>query len=400
MDDLPLRIGGAVLGSAVGDALGAAVEGLTAGQIAEHFGQLRDFSQIKVFYDEIKHRRDLDAARREQHLMRWRQPGLYTDDTQQSLLVIEVLLETGRADRHALAQRIRRCLEHRSDELPLGPFRGYGEGFRQVAANLLHGCDADRCAVDSAGNGAAMRIAPVGLYFHHDPLLAGMEAYDLSKLTHGDIRGRLCASAVAMAAAQLVGTDRLENPQRFLTQLGDLIHRLTESLRSRPEAVSSRDRTKAKQVIDALANLVEVIEEGYPVASAAVAGFASHIAGRRTPAEDAFCLCSVPVAFWHVLHHRDSLEEAVVSAVNAGGDADTIAAMTGGLAGALHGLRAIPGQLLAGLANHHQLELRASALAGDAGAIRHWQDFCRMELDLTLQERRRWASMIAELANV
>jgi poly(ADP-ribose) glycohydrolase ARH3 len=50
----------------------------------------------------------------------------------------------------------------------------------------------------------------------------------------------------------------------------------------------------------------------------------------------------VPTALYCFLSHAESFEDAVAYAVSLGGDTDSIAAMTGAIAGAYHGSRAIP----------------------------------------------------------
>jgi ADP-ribosylglycohydrolase len=395
MSDLEDRISGAMLTSAIGDALGAAVEGFTAERINDLYGSLRDFSQIRVFYDDLPHRDDLAASQKKFHFQRWRQPGLYTDDTQQALLLAEVLVEIGKADRAAYAERIRRGLELRCDELPFGPFRGHGEGFRQVMLNLLEGADANSAHIDSAGCGAAMRIAPVGLYFRDDPVRAGLEAVELSMLTHRDVRTLLSAAAVAVAVALAVTSPPIDDPEVFFDRVRTLTQQVRTGLSSYPLFAGKKAAALADQVTNALANLRPLLQSGYHKAAQAVAGFASECLHLAVPAEHSFCLCSVMMAFWHVLYHRDSLEEAVVSAVNAGGDADTIAAIAGAIAGALHGRSEIPPQWLANLVNREQIHLRAKALAGDSDARAQWQEFGRMELELTLAEHRRRVRVIA-----
>ena len=59
----------------------------------------------------------------------------------------------------------------------------------------------------------------------------------------------------------------------------------------------------------------------------------------------AYVLEALPAALWFFLAHRDDPAEAIVRAVNAGFDADTVAALTGSLAGALHGADALPAHL-------------------------------------------------------
>jgi ADP-ribosyl-[dinitrogen reductase] hydrolase len=73
-------------------------------------------------------------------------------------------------------------------------------------------------------------------------------------------------------------------------------------------------------------------------------------------------LDTLKAALWAVLH-RDSFEDAVVEIVNRGGDCDTVAAVTGTLAGALHGADAIPERWLASLVLRERLEKAADGLA-------------------------------------
>src|SRR5436305_10852270 len=84
------RVRGCLLGLAVGDALGAPLEGLSAQQIRAHYGQVVDF---------------VDGARAwKRKPYRWRMPGLYSDDTQQALALCDVLLESGHVDPERLAE--------------------------------------------------------------------------------------------------------------------------------------------------------------------------------------------------------------------------------------------------------------------------------------------------------
>jgi ADP-ribosylglycohydrolase len=66
---------------AVGDALGAPLEGLTAQQIRTHYGR------VKNYVDGVQ------AWKRKPY--RWRLRGLYSDDTQQALAICDVLLDSG-----------------------------------------------------------------------------------------------------------------------------------------------------------------------------------------------------------------------------------------------------------------------------------------------------------------
>src|SRR5664279_4266871 len=84
------RVRGSLLGLAVGDALGAPLEGLTAQQIRTHYGR------IKNYVDGVQ------AWKRKPY--RWRMRGLYSDDTQQALAICDVLLDFRRIDQDRLAE--------------------------------------------------------------------------------------------------------------------------------------------------------------------------------------------------------------------------------------------------------------------------------------------------------
>ena len=113
------RVRGCLLGLAVGDALGAPLEGLTTQQIKTHYGR------VKNYVDGVQ------AWKRKPY--RWRMRGLYSDDTQQALALCDNLLEFGRVDQRRLAESLprdgraqggvpRRPSRHRP-QLPPGPGR-------------------------------------------------------------------------------------------------------------------------------------------------------------------------------------------------------------------------------------------------------------------------------------
>src|SRR5919205_3545233 len=80
---------GCLLGLAVGDALGAPLEGLSAQQIRAHYDRVVDY---------------VDGVRAwKKKPYRWRLPGLYSDDTQQALALADVLLDHGRVEPDGLA---------------------------------------------------------------------------------------------------------------------------------------------------------------------------------------------------------------------------------------------------------------------------------------------------------
>jgi ADP-ribosylglycohydrolase len=390
------RVTGSVLAMAAADALGAVVEGFSSQRISDLFGQLRDFGQVKAFYESLDERADLSPKIVASHRQRWRMPGLYTDDTQQAMLLIESLVACGKANRHDYARRLVHCLEtNQREDLPLGLFRGYGPGFREVMKRLLSGQSPDATGLDSAGNGASMRIGPVGLFYAGSPMDAGRGAVEISLLTHRDSRAILASASVAMAVSMACVRVTIDSRKEFFKDLIRLVEALSQELAEHPTLSGPGQAELRQQYIEAMKNLEPHLPDSYSAAATVVSVYASQVSDMYLPAESPFCLCSVLMSLWHFLHYRDSLEEAIVSAVNEGGDADTIGAMTGAMIGALRGKLAIPANWLRALVNRKQLELRARALVERNLDLPGWESFCTMETTLTLQEMESRHKMLA-----
>src|SRR5437763_4630784 len=186
---LPLdRGGGGLLGLAMRDAPGAPVEGLSAHLILAHYGLVVDY---------------VDGSRAwKKKPYRWRRPGLYTDDTQQALALCDVLLECRRIDPDRLAALYLGLATPKGSYV--GAHRGVGRSFRQVLAELERGVPPRQSGQRSAGIGAAVRIAPVALYFGPDDRGAILDAVTAASLmTHRDVRSLTGALAVAHAVRHL-----------------------------------------------------------------------------------------------------------------------------------------------------------------------------------------------------
>lgn len=272
------RFVGCMLGVAVGDALGMVTEGMRPQQIAKRYGILRDFQSERYG------------------------PGRYTDDTQLTLAVAESLLACRGLDPADLGHRI-------AEWLPEA--RGAGAACTQAALLLRSGASWRESGIYSAGCGSAMRVAPIGLFRHGDVAALKADAIASSLITHTDPRAQAGAVAAACGVTLLVARTRPLDPQAWLAEIG----------------VSTRD-----------------VDET----------FASAVEGARTclalPTADAlerigtsgFVLETVPAALFLFAVFPDDFEGAVVAAVNAGGDTDSIAAMVGSFSGAYNGVDAIP----------------------------------------------------------
>jgi len=340
------RVRGCLLGMAIGDALGAPLEGLGAQQIRAHYQLVTDY---------------VDGARAwKKKPYRWRLPGLYSDDTQQALVLCDVVLELGRICPDRVAKVY---LDLATPEGGYaGAHRGVGRSFRQVLADLKRGVSPDRTGQASAGIGAAMRIAPLPLYFTDDPDALHEAVMAASLMTHRDIRSLSGALAVAHAVRRLiagagrdpsflfrVAADVAKGEERIAREAGGSVASLQAHGRSLSQAIANAEPLLDIPRERALAALAEEANRhgAEPVCRRATMGF--------PPACIPTCL--------YLLLTTDNFEEALTEVVNLGGDADSTGAILGALAGAHFGVDSIPTRWLEGLQNREGIEARALALA-------------------------------------
>lgn len=252
----------------------------------------------------------------------------FTDDTLMTIDVARSIIERGEVDSDDLVRRFLQSYD---------PARGYGPTTTRVLEEVRRGVSWREASARVAeggswGNGAAMRVVPVGLFYCSDPdgLVKATEL--CSSVTHAHrlaIEGaRLQARAVAMAAVTDPSElDRLE----FISAL-------------RRDATSDVYAGK-------LAKVEEFLREG------ATRG---QIISELGNGSEAFN--SVPTAIYLFLANAGDFQRTVVEAASLGGDADTIASMSGGIAGALLGSGGLTAGWLERLERRSELERLASDL--------------------------------------
>jgi ADP-ribosylglycohydrolase/Uma2 family endonuclease len=124
-------------------------------------------------------------------------PIRWTDDTQMAVSIVDELLEHGTIDCDRLATAFARRYE---------PWRGYGRGMHSLLPMLRDGGDwrvhtTRLFPGGSYGNGSAMRVAPLGVFFHDRPLEQVVaEAERSAEVTHAHPEARAGAAAVAVAS--------------------------------------------------------------------------------------------------------------------------------------------------------------------------------------------------------
>jgi ADP-ribosylglycohydrolase len=237
-------------------------------------------------------------------------PGAWrwSDDTAMALGVLEVLKRRGVVDPDDLAATFAR-------RYVAEPRRGYGHGARQLLGNVAKGLPWREQAValfrgeGSYGNGAAMRVAPIGAWFAGNLARVVEEALKSAEPTHAHPEG--AAGAVAVAVAAAVAFDG-----------GDGSAILDAAIAKTPPGAVRLGLVAAKELGPA-APLEEAV---------ARMGNGSQISAQDT----------VPLALWCAARHLDDYEQALRTIVSAQGDTDTNAAIVGGIVACKVGIAGIP----------------------------------------------------------
>ena len=292
---------GCLIGAAIGDGLGAWREGR---RIAEK----EDIASLAERVEELA----------------------YTDDTHMTIGVVESLIQSRGFDGEHMAQTFIKNYEAE-------PWRGYGPGPPRVFRVIKRGEPWDSAASKiyrggSFGNGAAMRVAPMGLLYSNNPAKLREIAYKSSPITHSHELGKEGAALQAYAVALALNTPSDEEIDReaFLLKLQNFAQTqlYKEKIANTKELLGEQDRAR---VVAVLGNGIEALN-------------------------------SVPTAIYCFLKQPKSYKDSVIYAISLGGDTDTIASMAGAILGAYLGIEAIPQEWRLKLENKAYIEDLAEKL--------------------------------------
>ena len=336
------RARGALYGLAIGDALGMPTQLLSRAEIVRRWGPLLP---------------GFEPAPPGHPIAGGMPAGAVTDDTEQAVLLARLLVKgRGTIDPHEFAAALtkwERAMAERGSLDLLGP------STKRAVAAILAGVPPEEAGATGTTNGAAMRIAPVGIAVPvalHDPIpevrLSTLvdRTVMASSVTHNT--GVALAGAAAVAAAVSAGVSGATIAEA--TALGIQAARIAAR---RGHWVAGADVAARIEWATGL------------VASHARAG------GEAEAAELIYTLVgtslatqeSVPAAFAVLAAVPADPWRACRMAASLGGDSDTIAAMTGAIAGACHGAGSFPPEAVAAI---DAQGLGLAALAGELLALR------------------------------
>src|SRR5579859_3123301 len=235
----------------------------------------------------------------------------YTDDTQMALSIFYILRKYRGIHQGHLAQSFVRRYN---------PHRKYGASMRGLFQDVHGGVpwrDAAQSLFDgqgSFGNGAAMRVAPVGGYFADDLPAVVDHARRSAEVTHAHPEGIAGGIAVAVAAA-IAWQSQNTRPEKqvFLSRIAELVPQ--SEVRSKIECAAQpgANWSSLQGVVAALGN------------------------GLHISAQD-----TVPFCLWCAGEFLDNYEQALWLTAKAGGDIDTNCAIVGGIVAMFTGIEGIP----------------------------------------------------------
>jgi ADP-ribosyl-[dinitrogen reductase] hydrolase len=247
------------------------------------------------------------------------EPGEWTDDTATALAFAESLLSCRGLDEADLMNRLLDW--HQSGAYSCtGSCFDIGNTTRDALMRFRETGDpiAGSTSEYSAGNGSLMRLSPAAVRYFHDRTRLAEIARRQSVVTHGAVEAvDACVAFADVLADAIIGTPKTD-------------------------LLKPRSRNVAPAVVDIIAgswrdkSRDEIQSTGYVVHS-------------------------LEAAIWSV-GNSSSFEEAVILAANLADDADTVAAITGQIAGSIWGVTSIPVRWLDCLAWRSRIEGAADGL--------------------------------------
>ncbi|MER8654490.1 ADP-ribosylglycohydrolase family protein [Mesorhizobium sp. M0847] len=329
-NDMLDRAMGALVGGALGDALGMPTQLLSPARIAELYGHVEDF--VAPFADHP--------------VSKGLVAGTITDDTEQALLLGRILVESG--DRFDHARWVNALLDWEREVKARGSYDLLGPSTKRAIDAINDGVPAEEAGSRGDTNGAAMRIAPVGIMMPLEPLDAFVaKVAETCRATHNTSIAIASAAAVAAAASHGVAggdwraaSDSAVAAARRGARLGHWVTGGDIAAR----IAWAQELVRGKTMRDAIGLITDLVGTG--------------VASQE----------SVPAAFAVLeVAQGDPWQAAIISA-NLGGDTDTIGAIASGMAGACVGFSQLPQQHIAGLVGIDMGEVRS--LAEDLVAAR------------------------------
>ncbi len=323
------RAAGCLFGSAIGDAMGMPASFMSPEQVKRNYGRITDF--LSPSHEQVAHG-SLHKAE-------------ITDDTEETLILAETLIESRGFDEKLFVEKMKSwAIEHDMlNSTVIGP------STRRFLESIIHTGDYKEIGKKGDTNGAAMRVAPIGIYYHGDPDEACRQAINQARVSHGSVCG--LASAAAVAAAVSLAIEGNSTQEEIMnTAIKAAIVGEEEGADIPAPKISTRLKL-VKQLVDrSNKSLEEIAYELY-----------AHIGASMKSYE------SIPLSLGVAYAAGFRFKEGLITVINIGDDADTNGAITGAICGAYSGLSSIPISWQKTIEQQNEMDFQALAIKLLAG---------------------------------
>jgi|GEM_PF-304031 poly(ADP-ribose) glycohydrolase ARH3 len=290
------KVAGTLLGAAVGDMMGRPLEFWTRSEIEQQFG-----SPVE----------DLVVSTNPQIPF-----GQFSDDTQLMIMTAEAIdYEFGFSPDHFACLLAEHVFQIDTNGIPN---HGYGAATMRSGRYLYYGIPWARSGTNASTCGPTLRVAPLAVYYQRDWQTLREVVLTASGITHKAAPAIAGALAIAFSIARLISMDQETEPAEVVSWAAGLVRRYDSIMADRIE----------------LAARLALDREIYPSRAYEILGNGSE------------SMETVPMAFYAFLKTPDNYQKTIITAINAGGDADSIGAIAGALSGAYNGIDHIPQQWL------------------------------------------------------
>ena len=300
------RFSGCLIGQCLGDAIGFAVEGFSPDACKRYIedylrtDKAAEFGSFPLPF------------------------GQYSDDSQLARELMQSYAARMKFDPADYAERIKLTFAEKR-------IVGFGYSTKEAVKRLAQGVSWEESGTPSpsAGNGSAMRAAPIGLFFFDNPQMLIQAAHDQGRITHKDQRCSAGSAAISGAVALALQGNKIDAGS-FISTLATWTNTIEPRF--------------ASELVKLIEWLPMPPEEA--VMHIANAGFdPEYVDDEEWKGMSAYVISSVIWSLYAFLRTPDNYWETICTAVSAGGDTDTTAAMAGAISGAFLGINAIPSRM-------------------------------------------------------
>lgn len=298
------RAYGCLIGSAIGDAMGMPASFMSPEKIKRIYGRISGF--LPPDKEQIQHGSLAE--------------GKITDDTEESLIIAEVLTQAGRFDQALFIDKMKRW----AIDADMLNSTIIGPSTRRFLETIINDGDPRETGKIGDTNGGAMRVAPIGIFYHGDVPQAIQAALDSGVISHGSKPGLASTAAIAAAIAAAVAGG--STPDQVLAAALEGAEAGEKAGFDIPAPSVAARISLAKEIVDShRGESVDALSYRlYRVIGASMKSYES-----------------IPLSLGVFYAASGRFEDGLLAAINTGDDADTNGAIVGALCGAFSGVDAV-----------------------------------------------------------